>query len=462
MSILSINTSTGIVTSTNTSQLRIVTQTGSTGWNNNLTNVAQTVGNINRITIHYTGANSDGPVDMTLSGLNATWENPNRPEGAWILPGYHFVIRPNGDVWQIGRINRVSFGAAPHNTNNIHIAVMGLFWDGVSARPRRNDGTLIASARDFAEQQRTALQRLVQGLLTNSTLPRVTGNNHVYGHRHLPGQTTYCPGMTRANVHAAITPVAPPRITVQPESIRRDIGQHANFTVTATGTARSYQWQWRNASGGWQAVLPINGAINMNTRAFTQNNVTANMDGWAYRVVVTNAGGSVTSNIVTLSVGSTYPSTFRISGPNTFVGSLPNSGQIASIGPGGTFRRNGERQLAGNWTWLRGHLSGFSAVDPNRLVWIATTRLERAAGGTECPITDPANFGFTNVRQLPAGPNVGIIPNTISARFRPTGDVQVVNGHRWRLGTIMNTSLPFNNTTLWVATSQFPVNSPCR
>lgn len=138
MSILNINTTSGIVTSNDTRQLTIVTQPTSTGWNASV-NVAQTLANINRITIHHTGAESDGPVDITLAGFNERWRT--MPGGPWSHPGYHFVIRPNGDVWQISRLTRTSNGVGGHNNNNIHIAVMGLFWDGVIPRPERNSGT---------------------------------------------------------------------------------------------------------------------------------------------------------------------------------------------------------------------------------------------------------------------------------------------------------------------------------
>jgi len=118
---VNVTASTGIVTSNNTSQLNIVTQPTAHGWNSTVNNT-QTMAGINRIAIHYTGANVDGPSDMTLAGLNSGWLN-----AGWVHGGYHFVIRSNGDVWQIGRINRTSNGAINQNGNTIHISIMGLF-----------------------------------------------------------------------------------------------------------------------------------------------------------------------------------------------------------------------------------------------------------------------------------------------------------------------------------------------
>ena len=233
MATLTVNASTGIVTSNNTSQLNIVTQTTAHGWNATA-NATQTMAGINRITIHYTGANSDGPVDMTLGGLNSTWAN-----NGWAHGGYHFVIRTNGEVWQIGRINRTSNGAGGQNANNIHISIMGLFWDGESARPSRNNGTLVAGPVQPSAAQRTAVQRLVQGLLSNATLSGISNTSHVFGHRHLPNQTTACPGMTRANVQAMVsggggTTPPPPPGNIQ---VGSDVRVNDNAQTWATGQA---------------------------------------------------------------------------------------------------------------------------------------------------------------------------------------------------------------------------------
>ena len=370
MANLNINTSNGVVTSTNTSQLNIVTQTGAHGWNNRAY-ATQAVSGINRITVHHTGWDADGAQTATLQQFNNWWPRD------WYQSGYHFIIQANGTVWQTTQINRVANGATPHNMNNIHIALVGLFWDGVGERPRRNPpapgqlGTLMAGPALYSAQQQTALQRLIQGLFNNSSIPIVTGNNHVFGHRDLSGhESNACPGLTRANLHATITPPLPPA-PPQP----------------------------------------------------------------------------------------TIPMTFRVSRGNTFVGTIPNGGQIGNVGAGGTFNWTGDMQISGNWTWLRGRLSG-THVNPNTLVWVSTSQLERAAGpnGMFCQITDPHRFGFTSVRNNPFGPN--IFNFTGNATFRPLGRSITTGGFNWRLGTIVQSNISaLNNTTVWVASSQFDLNS---
>ncbi len=113
------------------------------------------------------------------------------------------------------------------------------------------------------------------------------------------------------------TPKAP-RITVQPQSQTVAAGTNVTFTVSATGTPPlSYQWQFysTNLPGGTGSTLIL-------------NSVATNRAG-PYQVIVSNAVGSVTSVVATLTV--TIPgSSFTIS-----VAASPASG--GTVTGGGTF-----------------------------------------------------------------------------------------------------------------------------
>jgi hypothetical protein len=100
-------------------------------------------------------------------------------------------------------------------------------------------------------------------------------------------------------INFAITGDAPavaPTITRQPASQTVGAGTNATFTVTATGTpAPAFQW-WRNGqpiAGATAATLPLP-AVQAG-------------DAGTYSVVVTNAGGSVTSSAATLTVFTPNP-----------------------------------------------------------------------------------------------------------------------------------------------------------
>lgn len=83
-----------------------------------------------------------------------------------------------------------------------------------------------------------------------------------------------------------------PTFTVQPASEDVTVGQSANFSVTAAGTAPlSYQWQKNNAN--------INGAT---SSSYATPATVSGDNGATFRVVVTNSAGSATSNTATLTV----------------------------------------------------------------------------------------------------------------------------------------------------------------
>jgi len=89
---------------------------------------------------------------------------------------------------------------------------------------------------------------------------------------------------------AVVTVCVPPSIQTQPNNQTANEGQNAGFSVTANGSAPlSYQWNFNGS--------PLAGA----SASLALTNVDPTQAG-SYSVVVTNAGGSVTSRVVTLTV----------------------------------------------------------------------------------------------------------------------------------------------------------------
>jgi hypothetical protein len=96
--------------------------------------------------------------------------------------------------------------------------------------------------------------------------------------------------MATLTVNAATVPT----ITTQPASQSVTAGQNATFTVAAAGTAPlTYQWQANGVN------IP-----NTNATSYTVMNTTASESGENIDVVVSNVAGSITSNVVTLTVNS--------------------------------------------------------------------------------------------------------------------------------------------------------------
>ncbi|MBT1690522.1 PQQ-dependent sugar dehydrogenase [Dawidia soli] len=119
------------------------------------------------------------------------------------------------------------------------------------------------------------------------------GNNALSIDIGLDGNLYYLERSAGALFRIVYTPsVTAPAITTQPVSQTVTAGQSVTFSVTATGTAPlTYQWQRNNTN--------ITGATGA---SYTIANVQASHAG-TYRVIVSNAAGSATSNNATLTVG---------------------------------------------------------------------------------------------------------------------------------------------------------------
>jgi hypothetical protein len=118
-------------------------------------------------------------------------------------------------------------------------------------------------------------------------------------------------------------------ITSQPVSVSQLPGDNTSFTVAATGTGLTYQWEV-NSGSGWSALSGETAA----TLSLTA--VTAEMNGYLYRVVVSGAAActSVTSSAATLTVSTaaiaTNPVNFTAcnTGANTATFSVTTTGTV--------------------------------------------------------------------------------------------------------------------------------------
>jgi predicted secreted protein len=99
---------------------------------------------------------------------------------------------------------------------------------------------------------------------------------------------------TQIQLVAATAPV----INNQPANQTVTAGQNATFSITATGNpAPTYQWQVSTNNGSSRITQ-----TGVTSATVTLVNVETGHSGWQYRCVVTNPGGSVTSNAATLTV----------------------------------------------------------------------------------------------------------------------------------------------------------------
>ena len=142
---------------------------------------------------------------------------------------------------------------------------------------------------------------LPAGLSYSSTTKQITGTPTTVGTTAvtITASNAVGTGPAFALSIAIAAPVAP-AITTHPASQSKNTGESVTFTVVATGTPTpTYQWK----KGG----VDIGSATGS---SYTINSVSSG-DAADYTVVVTNAGGSVTSNAATLTVVATSYATWR-------------------------------------------------------------------------------------------------------------------------------------------------------
>ena len=122
---------------------------------------------ITHIVLHCTA----GPQTQTVEAIQNYW----RKSLGWKKPGYHYLIKPDGEAVNLLPIEQVSNGVAGHNANSIHISYIG----GVDSKLRPMDN-------------RTEGQKLMQIDLIKrfkAMYPKAA----VCGHRDFPGVKKACP-----------------------------------------------------------------------------------------------------------------------------------------------------------------------------------------------------------------------------------------------------------------------------
>ena len=131
---------------------------------------------------------------------------------------------------------------------------------------------------------------------------------------------------------------AAPSIGSQPSSKTVAVGQPATFSVSASGTGTlNYQWQRNGAN--------IAGATGS---SYTLPSATLADSGDTFRVVVSNAAGSATSNAATLTVTSNRAPVATITGPAG--GATYSGGSVINFAGTGTDPEDGTLP-AGAFTW---------------------------------------------------------------------------------------------------------------
>ncbi len=160
-------------------------------------------------------------------------------------------------------------------------------------------------------------------------------------------------GKTTSNPATLTVTGVKPKIAAHPSNVTAAAGSGSTtFKVTATGSGLSYQWQYLAPGGSWK-----NSPATGNKTATLTVPATADRNGYKYRCIVTNSGGSVTSNAATLTVTGGKPTiTTQPSNVTAAAGSGNATFKVAASGSGLSYQW--QVSTNGGTTWSNSPATG--------------------------------------------------------------------------------------------------------
>ena len=203
--------------------------------------------------------------------------------------------------------------------------------------------------------------------------------------------------------------VEPPVITAQPADQNVYAGDKAVFSVTATGDALKYQWQV-NKTGTWNNCTST--GYNKATFSFTTK---ASYSGWQYRCLVSNGGGSVTSDPAVLTVTALVPAEITAQPQNVYVA----NGEKATFAltAAGTAPVYYQWQVSkdGGSTWKNCTSSGYSTASMS-----FTAKTSYSGWMYRCMVSNAGAIVYSNVVTLTVEaleqPLIGQQPTDVSVK----------------------------------------------
>ena len=196
---------------------------------------------------------------------------------------------------------------------------------------------------------------------------------------------------------AAVLTVVNSIISTQPKDLKINAGGQAKFTVAASGSGLSYQWQTKLTSTSDWANTGLNGA----KTATLSFDATANLTGRQYRCIVTDASGLVyTSNAATLSVVTTII-TAQPSNLTTSAGAQAKF----TVSANGATSYQWQTKTSSTASWANTGLTGAKTA---ALTFEALANFNGRK--YRCIVTDASVFTYTSdelTLNLVAGPTIG-------------------------------------------------------
>ncbi|MGL5683597.1 MAG: N-acetylmuramoyl-L-alanine amidase [Marinifilaceae bacterium] len=117
-------------------------------------------------------------VHCTATAQNATIDSIKkywREQLGWKSPGYHYIVKPNGDIVNLHPEDKVSNGVSGHNSYTINVCYIG----GIDSKGKAVDNR--------TQQQKASLYYLLERI--KERYPKAI----IQGHRDFPKVAKACP-----------------------------------------------------------------------------------------------------------------------------------------------------------------------------------------------------------------------------------------------------------------------------
>lgn len=207
--------------------------------------------------------------------------------------------------------------------------------------------------------------------------------------------------------------VTPPSITVQPASVTILAGGTASFSVAAAGTAPlNYQW--------YENGMAMGGAT---SSSYTISATTTSYNGAQFTVVVSNTGGSATSNAALLTVS---PVTLLLSSSSNSLAfgsvnvSSSSSQSVMLTNAGNSSVTISNVSVAGAGFNAGGGLSGV-ILSPGQTATLNAAFAPAAAGSVTGGITVTSNASNSPAMIALSGTGVAPVTHSVFLSWAPSG-----------------------------------------
>ena len=116
---------------------------------------------IKRIFVHCTA----GPQTQTIAEIQKYWKNHNK----WTNPGYHYIIKPDGEIVPLQPEDKPSNGVAGYNSTSINVCYIG----GVDKQGKPLDNR--------TDAQKEALKVILKDLHSRYPDAEILGHRDIWG-----------------------------------------------------------------------------------------------------------------------------------------------------------------------------------------------------------------------------------------------------------------------------------------